>query len=120
MRGRIDFLASGRYGYELDAWSDLLIPIFDRFVATFERPEDKDLKTFWLNVAHATSMELSGQTDTFSDWITAFAYFRTDGEINQLCRYPRSCRSWMGLCIRLSSRPVCRAVSLKFRWLFRR
>jgi hypothetical protein len=73
MRGRINVLAPGKYGDELVAWSDLLIPIFDRFVATFKRLDDEDLKTFWLNVAHATSADMSGQTDTFSGWITAFA-----------------------------------------------
>jgi hypothetical protein len=58
MRSRIDLLSSGKYGDELVARSDPFIPIFNRFVATFEHPDDEDLKTSWLNVAHATSAEM--------------------------------------------------------------
>jgi hypothetical protein len=50
MRQRLDQLP--QYSRQSTEWAKLLVPIFDRFVATFDRPEDEYLKTFWLSVFH--------------------------------------------------------------------
>jgi hypothetical protein len=87
MKKRLELLLSGTYSEELMVWDGLLVPIFDRFVRTFSTPESQDLKEFYEKVSHA-SKQKSGQTDRFSGWTTAFAYFTADGEKNP----PRS--SW--------------------------
>lgn len=79
MRQRLGLLR--KYGKQPEEWSKLLIPIFDRFIATFDRPNDEDLRTFWLTVCHA-ERNGSGQPDTFSGWMTTFAFWKNDGSRN--------------------------------------
>jgi hypothetical protein len=81
MRQPLDLLLSDTYGKDLTTWASLLVPIFDRFVLTFTSPESQEVKNFWLHVAHA-SRRMSEQTNRFSGWITAFAYFTVDGKWN--------------------------------------
>ncbi|KAF9695493.1 hypothetical protein EKO04_006468 [Ascochyta lentis] len=80
MRQRLEQLP--KYGNQPAEWAKLLVPIFDRFIATFEQPDDEDhLKTFWLTVCHAERGG-SGQPDTFSGWMTAFAFWQSNGSRN--------------------------------------
>jgi hypothetical protein len=50
MRQRLDQLP--QYSGHPTEWAKLLVPIFDRSIATFDRPEGEYLKTFWLNAFH--------------------------------------------------------------------
>jgi hypothetical protein len=50
-----------------------LVPILDRFVATFDMPDCPDLKAFYLSVARST------YRPTYKGWITAFSYFTEKG-----------------------------------------
>ncbi|KAJ4359927.1 uncharacterized protein N0V89_000486 [Didymosphaeria variabile] len=81
MRKRLDQLPG--YGEQPAEWAKLLVPVFDRFVATFDRPNDEALKTFWLTICHA-ERNGSGSPDTFSGWMTAFVFWKTDGSRNLL------------------------------------
>ncbi|KAF2111184.1 hypothetical protein BDV96DRAFT_582721 [Lophiotrema nucula] len=74
---RLDRFA--QYGKEPTAWANLLRPILTRFVATFKDPESSKLKDFWNSICYAEKSYGSGQDDTFSGWITAFAYWSTEG-----------------------------------------
>lgn len=85
LRTRASVLASGTYGADLATWAHLLTPILDHFIATFKSPASDALKEFWLSAVHANP-RLSGQTATFSGWITAFAFFTPQGARN---RQPR-------------------------------
>ncbi|KAF2443103.1 hypothetical protein P171DRAFT_391217, partial [Karstenula rhodostoma CBS 690.94] len=76
MRTRLDTLPI--YGLECAEWGKLLVPIFDRFIAMFDCPGDERLKKFWLNFAYS---ERNGcrTPDSFSGWMTAFAFWQADG-----------------------------------------
>lgn len=50
------------------------MPNFDRFVATFDRPEDEYLKAFWLDAFYVEHGG-SGQSNVFFGWVTVFAYW---------------------------------------------
>lgn len=63
MRQRLDLLP--KYGAEAEQWSKLLVRIFDRFIATFDRPDDEELKTFWEQVCQA-ERNGSGEPNIFS------------------------------------------------------
>ncbi|KAF2624857.1 hypothetical protein BU25DRAFT_460701 [Macroventuria anomochaeta] len=71
MRQRLDQLL--QYGEQPTEWAKFLVPVFDWFNATFDRPDDEGLKSFWLTVCHADHGG-SGQPDVFSGWKTAFAF----------------------------------------------
>jgi len=79
MRHRLDQLH--KYGDEPTEWATLLVPIFDRFVATFDRSDDEELKVFWETVCHA-ERHGSGVPSTFSGWMTALAFWLVDGRRN--------------------------------------
>lgn len=79
MRYRLDQLHE--YGDEPTEWAALLIPIFDRFVVTFDRPDDEELKVFWETVCRV-ERHGSGVPSTFSGWMTAFAFWLVDGRRN--------------------------------------
>jgi hypothetical protein len=51
MRQRLDLLP--KHGAQAEHWSKLLVPIFDRFIAAFDQPDDEELKIFWETVCHA-------------------------------------------------------------------
>jgi hypothetical protein len=82
MRQRVELLMNNKYGAEITAWAKLLVPVLDRFVATFDDPDSADLKSFYLSVAHS-SPNKSGRTPTCNGWITAFSYFTTSGWRNR-------------------------------------
>ncbi|KAF3040191.1 hypothetical protein E8E11_007120 [Didymella keratinophila] len=61
MRQRLSLLP--KYREQAEKWSKLLVSIFDRFVATFDRSNDEELKTFW-------------------EQMTDFVFWKMDGERN--------------------------------------
>ncbi|OCL04817.1 hypothetical protein AOQ84DRAFT_441846 [Glonium stellatum] len=69
-----------RYGTQTAEWSDLLVPVIKRFIATFYLPDSQELKDFWLQVCHSEGRDGSGggSIETYSGWITAFCFWRQD------------------------------------------
>ena len=80
LRHRLDQLP--KYGDEPTEWATLLVPIFDRFVATFDSPDDEELKVFWETVCHS-ERHGSGRPKTYSGWMTAFSFWLVDGRRNR-------------------------------------
>ncbi|KAK4085167.1 uncharacterized protein Triagg1_157 [Trichoderma aggressivum f. europaeum] len=79
---RVDKL--DHYGKECKDWAHLLRPIMDRMKRTFDEPDSKEIKDFWLNVAWETAdSHMSGDPLKISGWITAFAYFNDNGSVAQ-------------------------------------
>jgi hypothetical protein len=83
---RLDKLAE--FGEEPAAWAKLLKPIIKRFIATFYLPDSAELKDFWMNAIHSNGQWGSGSAPTFSGWLTAFMFWRKEGEL-----YPEDARS---------------------------
>jgi hypothetical protein len=49
-------------------------------VASFDRPDDEDVKQFWLRVVHQCGAGSSGGIVTLSGWLTAFCWWSSDGK----------------------------------------
>ncbi|KAL6799800.1 hypothetical protein J3E68DRAFT_396678 [Trichoderma sp. SZMC 28012] len=77
---RVDKL--DEYGNECENWARLLRPIMGYMKRTFDEPDSKEIKDFWLDAAWETGhSEMSGEPSKISGWITAFAYFKKSGEV---------------------------------------
>ncbi|KAF2798326.1 hypothetical protein K505DRAFT_346643 [Melanomma pulvis-pyrius CBS 109.77] len=72
------------FGDEPKTWAKLLEPILKRFVATFDTPDDQQLKDFWLQICHLEGGNGSAGPDVFTGWITAFMYWTQEGKRNIL------------------------------------
>ena len=73
--GRLEKLRS--FGPETATWYSLLVPVFHRFVGTFNAPHSDRVKQFWQKIAHRRG---GGSGPTFySGWITAFCFFDATG-----------------------------------------
>lgn len=44
-----------------------------------DRPDDADVRDFWMHACHSTGEGGSGETVTLYGWLTAFAWWRADG-----------------------------------------
>ena len=66
------------FGKDTADWYQLLRPILSRFVAAFDNPNSAANKDFWQRIAHYYP-GASGPS-TYSGWITAFCFWRTDGK----------------------------------------
>lgn len=78
LEGRVNKL--NEYGKECQHWASLLQPIMRYMTKTFDEPDSREVKDFWLSVAWESGRQL-GSADRLriSGWITAFAYFGEDG-----------------------------------------
>ncbi|KAH9483648.1 hypothetical protein JR316_0003118 [Psilocybe cubensis] len=66
------------YGLPTIAWYHLLFPIIDRFVRSFDEPENEQNLDFWQKVAH---YEGGGSGPSYlGGWITAFCVFDDKGK----------------------------------------
>ncbi|KAI4162392.1 MAG: hypothetical protein LQ342_003958 [Letrouitia transgressa] len=64
-------------GAEPEKFSQLLKPVILNFIQTFDSPDSKEVKDFWLKIAHRSS---GGSGPTYlSGWITAFCFWDADG-----------------------------------------
>lgn len=70
-----------QFGSEPAVFAQLLRPVLERFVASFDNPSSPDVLDFWNRCAH----RLSGGSgpDYLSGWITAFCFWNEDG--HSLC-----------------------------------
>ncbi|KAK0761500.1 hypothetical protein N5P37_006452 [Trichoderma harzianum] len=61
-------------------WVRLLLPIMRYMRKTFDEPDSQEVKDFWLRV-DGDDTDMSGDPCKISGWITAFAYFKDDGNV---------------------------------------
>lgn len=61
-----------RFGDEPTAWSHCLVKVLGYMVASFDRPNDADVRDFWMRSCHSAGAETSGELVTMSGWLTAF------------------------------------------------
>jgi hypothetical protein len=62
------------------AWALRLTKILEYMVASFDRPDDPDVKQFWLRAVHQCGAGSSGGIMTLSGWLTAFCWWSADGK----------------------------------------
>ncbi|KAH7139588.1 hypothetical protein B0J13DRAFT_624427 [Dactylonectria estremocensis] len=72
---RIAFLP--KLGYEPELFMNVLRPVLQYFVRSFETPEDQEVIGFWGRIAHI-SRECG--PDSLSGWITAFIFWNSRGD----------------------------------------
>ncbi|MCJ1326765.1 hypothetical protein MMC10_003430 [Thelotrema lepadinum] len=65
-------------GDEPAMFAKLLRPVMKRLVASFDRPEDREIVKFWNQIAHRNG---GSGTHYLSGWITAFAFWNEVGEM---------------------------------------
>ncbi|KAK4062541.1 uncharacterized protein Triagg1_9911 [Trichoderma aggressivum f. europaeum] len=68
------------YGEELSAWSTILTKVMEKMVETFDKPDSRTTKDFWMRAAHHNGSDGSGTVGLPSGWITAFCYWDAKGE----------------------------------------
>lgn len=67
-------------GEELLKWTQALVGIVEYMVATFDRPEDADVRNFWRLAHHPVYVMVDAcSQSTMSGWLTAFCWWRSDG-----------------------------------------
>jgi hypothetical protein len=71
-----------RFGKEPAAYGDMLRPILARFVATFDKPNDPDIRSFWSDIVTATiRQQHCNTTDLVTGWINAFHHWDGAGNL---------------------------------------
>lgn len=65
------------FGMEATEWYNLLVPVCRHFVATFDEPNSRAVKSFWNRIVHHEHYG-SGST-RYSGWITAFCFWDDKG-----------------------------------------
>jgi hypothetical protein len=79
LRERVKRFAN--YGEEPAEWAVYLEKIVDYMVQSFVRPDDPDIKDFWMRVCHEAGGEGSGRgLLSLSGWLTAFCFWDSDGK----------------------------------------
>ncbi|KAH0537556.1 hypothetical protein FGG08_005655 [Glutinoglossum americanum] len=69
-----------KYGDQTTEWNQLLVPIIKCTIATFDQPESRQIKDFWLRACHSTGRDGSGGVRSLSGWLTAFCFWGEDGK----------------------------------------
>ncbi|KAL6852030.1 hypothetical protein J3F83DRAFT_771831 [Trichoderma novae-zelandiae] len=72
------------YGGDLANWSRLLTKVVEKMIQTFDQPDLRTIKDFWMRAVHHAGAEGSGTIETLSGWITAFC--RWDEEGRTICQ----------------------------------
>jgi hypothetical protein len=62
------------------AWALRLTKILEYMVASFDRPDDPDIKQFWMCAVHEWGAGYSGGVVTLSGWLTVFCWWGADGK----------------------------------------
>jgi hypothetical protein len=73
--GRLDKLEE--LGQQTADWAKLLRPVLRRFVSSFDEEMTAEVKDFWTKIAH---WEGGSGISRLSGWLTAFCFWRNDGE----------------------------------------
>jgi hypothetical protein len=64
---------------ETAAWTVRLTKVLEYMVASFDRPDETDIWTFWTRAVHETGSSWSGGIETLSGWVTAFCWWGPNG-----------------------------------------
>ncbi|KAK2022546.1 hypothetical protein LX32DRAFT_645423 [Colletotrichum zoysiae] len=64
---------------ETTEWAACLSKVLEYMVASFDRPQDEDVKTFWMCAVHETGRDGSGVVTKLSGWVTAFSWWDPSG-----------------------------------------
>ncbi|KAK4178724.1 hypothetical protein QBC36DRAFT_344415 [Triangularia setosa] len=57
--------------------------VLEYIVASFDRPDDEDIRQFWRRAVHENAGDTSGAIVTLSGWLTAFCWWGADGKKTQ-------------------------------------
>lgn len=69
-----------KFGKEVAAGT-LLTKAIGKMVESFDRPDSRDVKDFWMSAGHWNQAGGSGdRTQMLSGWLTAFAYWTKEGQ----------------------------------------
>ncbi|KAF6785753.1 hypothetical protein CSOJ01_15533 [Colletotrichum sojae] len=77
MQDGLDFLAT--LGDETIEWVACLSKVLEYMVASFDRPDDEDVKDFWMRAVHY-GRRMSGEPRKLSGWLTAFSWWGPVGD----------------------------------------
>ncbi|KAL6861957.1 hypothetical protein J3F83DRAFT_746284 [Trichoderma novae-zelandiae] len=70
------------FGDEPAQWSKLLSKVVEKMIETFDRPNDADVKDFWMRAMHKAGQQGSGRgLISLSGWITAFCFWDEKGRM---------------------------------------
>jgi hypothetical protein len=69
-----------RYGSEPAEWCIYLSKVAEKMIASFDRPDDQDIKDFWMRACHSAGASGSGGVTTLSGWLTAFCFWSEEGK----------------------------------------
>ncbi|CAH0020500.1 unnamed protein product, partial [Clonostachys rhizophaga] len=78
LAAKIQVLAD--YGDEPADWSVRLVKVVEKMIEGFDKPDDDNIKDFWMRACHAAREDGSGWIETLSGWLTAFCYWGEDGK----------------------------------------
>ena len=73
---RLDKLET--FGAEPSQFCKLLRPVISRFIGSFDEPTSNETISFWQRIAHVYRM--GSGTKYYSGWITAFCFWKEDGQ----------------------------------------
>ena len=65
---------------ETTTWAVRLTKVLEYMVASFDRPDEKDVKHFWTHAVHEADSRMSGGIVSLSGWLTAFCWWGVDGK----------------------------------------
>ncbi|KAK7217892.1 hypothetical protein V2G26_005895 [Clonostachys chloroleuca] len=68
------------YGDEPADWSICLVKVVQKMIESFDKPDDDNVKEFWMRACHVAGQDGSGSIETLSGWLTAFCYWGDDGK----------------------------------------
>ncbi|KAF6823038.1 hypothetical protein CPLU01_11662 [Colletotrichum plurivorum] len=77
MQDGLDFLAT--LGDETIEWVACLSKVLKYMVASFDKPDDEDVKDFWMRAVHY-GRKMSGEPRKLSGWLTAFSWWDPVGD----------------------------------------
>lgn len=71
----------GTLGHEeTNAWTIRLTKVLEYMVASFDSPDDANIKDFWACAVHEAKSGMSGGIVTLSGWLSAFCWWDGSGE----------------------------------------
>jgi hypothetical protein len=65
---------------ETTTWAIRLAKVLEYMVASFDSPDETDVKRFWNRAVHEAGGNMSGGIVTLSGWLTAFCWWGADGK----------------------------------------
>ncbi|KAK4098110.1 hypothetical protein N658DRAFT_455631 [Parathielavia hyrcaniae] len=76
---RLDRLTE--FGAEPEEYRTRLVPIFKRFVRSFDEPDSDEIRTFWSQIVFAEEPRVCGAAPLeLSGWVTGFLFWDVDGD----------------------------------------